>query len=158
MKRRALLGLLVLAPLSGCGWRLRGQGDSAALPFKAIALEDRGVDVDIYRALEARLRSAGVRVISTADLRLVLAPSRWHISRTQVTLTGDAAAELLSLKQPFELWRGDQRLLADVAEVYRDHQIDTAALAAAEAERRSLQAQMRQAVAEQILRQLRYVK
>ncbi len=128
------------------------------MPFKAIALEDRGADVAIYRALESELSSAGVRVEPAAELRLVLEPTRWHISRTQVTLTGDVAAELLSLKQPFELWRGDRRLLADVAEVYRDHQIDTAALAAAEAERRSLQAQMRQEAAAQILRQLRYVE
>lgn len=158
MKRRALLGLLALVPLSGCGWRLRGSETTAPMPFKAIALEDQGADVGIYRALELRLSSAGVRVTPVAELRLVLAPTRWHINRTQVTLTGDTAAELISLKQPFSVWRGDQKLLADEADVYRDHQIDTAALAAAEAERRSLREQMRREAAEQILRQLTFLK
>ncbi|HID00264.1 MAG TPA: hypothetical protein EYP05_02835 [Piscirickettsiaceae bacterium] len=157
MKRRVLLGLLALVPLGGCGWHLRGSTVDLSTAIQAIALEDQGVDEGIYRALTLRLQSAGVVVTPAAELRLVLAPTRWHINRAQVTLTGDTAAELMSLKQPFSVWRAGVRLLVDEVVVYRDHQIDTAALAAAEAQRRSLRAQMRREAAEQILRQLSFL-
>jgi LPS-assembly lipoprotein len=157
MKRRALLGLLALGPLGGCGWRLRGSS-AAPLPFSELALEDRGADVQLYQALTARLNSAGVRVHEQAPLRLVLAQTQWRVSRTALTLTGDTAAEIISLRQPFSLWRQGRLLLTDSAEVYRDHQIDTAALAAAEAQRHSIRQKMRQAAVEQIIRQLHYLQ
>ncbi len=157
MRRRSLLGLLALAPLGGCGWHLRGSGGAEALPFRTIALEDRGADVALYRAVERGLMASGVQVRRDSGLRLVLLPTRWHVSRTQLTLTGDTAAELMSLKQPFELWRDGKRLIADTVEVYRDHQVDTAALAASEAEKRSLRRQMRREAARQVLRRLRYL-
>ncbi len=159
MKRRAFLSLLGAATVSGCsGWHLRGMGETRALLFRQLAVDETVAESALVQQLLDQLAQLGVAVDGAADWRLRLGETRWHVSRTAYTLTGDTAAETLSLKQPFEVWHNDKRVLRDEAVVYRDHRIDTNALAAAETERRELQAAMRREAVNQILRQLSYIK
>lgn len=159
MKRRAFLSLLGAVTASGCsGWHLRGRGEAASLPFKRLAVDETVAEPALVQPLLDQLAQLGVAVDGAADWRLRLGETRWHVSRTAYTLTGDTAAETLSLKQPFELWHNGRQVLRDDAVVYRDHRIDTNALAAAESERRALQNAMRREAVSQILRQLSYVK
>lgn len=159
MKRRAFIALMGAAALGGCsGWHLRGRGGQTALPFRRLAVDETVAEPALVQRLLDRLSQTGVTVDPAADWRLRLGETRWHVSRTAYTLTGDAAAETLSLKQPFALWHGRKRVLHDEAVVYRDHRIDARALAAAETERRDLQDAMRDEAVSQILRQLGYVK
>lgn len=159
MKRRAFLALLGAVAASGCsGWHLRGMGETRALPFRQLAVDETVAEPALVQLLLDQLAQLGVAVDSTADWRLRLGETHWHVSRTAYTLTGDTAAETLSLKQPFEVWRNGTLVLRDEAVVYRDHRIDTNALAAAETERRELQVAMRREAVNQILRQLSYLK
>ncbi len=155
--RWSVLSVLLLS-VAACGWQLRGMGHTALLPFKTAQVEDKGADTALAQRLVQALASSGVQLDETAAVRIVLGATQWRTSRTGYTLTGDVAAELLSLKQPFVVFYRGKKILQDEAVVYRDHQIDTRALAAAESEKRSLQAQMRQEAAAQIVRQLSYLK
>ncbi len=158
MKRRTFLTLVGAAALEGCsGWHLRGRGHTGPLPFQQLAVDETVAEPALVQQLLDALAQWGVAVSDGADWRLRLGETRWHIGRTAYTLTGDAAAETLALKQPFEVWHGGKRLLRDEAVVYRDHRIDPQALAASDAERRALQAAMRREAVQQILRQLSHV-
>ncbi len=155
MKRRALLSLMVaaLAP-AGCGWHLRGSEGPAVMPFSAIRISDRGTEFALIQQVQRTLDRAGVAFDPKARLELRLAPTRWHVTRSSYTRLGGTASELISLKQPFEVWRDGKLIIRDRAEVYRDYSL-TGGLAAAEAERRSIKRQMRREAASQIIEQLR---
>lgn len=151
---RILFSAFLILFLSSCGWHLRGSGSTTVLTFKVAQVEDKGADAALAQQVVQALSAAGVKLDEAAAVRIVLAPTQWRISRTGYTLTGDVVAELLSLEQPFTVFYKGKPVLEDETVVYRDHQIDTRALAAAESEKRSLQVQMRQEAAMQIVRQL----
>lgn len=155
-------GLVLLAGLSGCGWHLRGSAPTADMaarstlqaPVEVELSAAAGTDAALLKALRQRMRQHRLIETENSTLRVQLGPTEWHYSRLRANAAGDAQAQLITLRQPLFVGGGEQVLADEVLEVSRDIQLDPAAMAASEQARRWQQAEMRQEMADRILRRL----
>jgi len=126
--------------LSGCGFHLRGYDTVGEVHFKTVLLKfSPNVRGEVKLALRKQLELSGVMVVSSekeAEVLIQLNPTLYKVSRTAFSGQGDATAELLSMSQSFTAtWTlTGNPLVSGSVETYRDRQIDTAALLAAEQE------------------------
>ena len=143
--------------LSGCGFHLKGLNQVGTLSFQTVKLSaTSGVRADLVAALTQQLKLSGVEVVDglgQAELDIRLAPTQYQASRTSLTAQGDTASELIKLSQPFSAWQvADNTLVVNAtASSFRDRRLDSAAALAANQELKSLQKQMLQEVALQII-------
>lgn len=157
--RRAVLGVLVSAPLSGliaCGYRLRGMID---LPFKAIAITGSpspplradlqtailtGTDVQV--AINPKDADLILDIINETNGREILAYSS----------TGQVSAYRLTIRVIFRSYdKGGAELVPD-NEIYitRDQDFSNTTVLATDAQQQQFIALMRKDLAVQILRRI----
>ena len=157
--RRAVLGVLVSAPLSGliaCGYRLRGMVD---LPFKAIAITGSpspplradlqtailtGTDVQV--AINPKDADLILDIINETNGREILAYSS----------TGQVSAYRLTIRVIFRSYdKGGAELVPD-NEIYitRDQDFSNTTVLATDAQQQQFIALMRKDLAVQILRRI----
>ncbi|WEJ62247.1 LPS-assembly lipoprotein LptE [Thiomicrorhabdus lithotrophica] len=162
LKKLGLYSLLFLlvAQLSACGFHLRGMGSVGALTFKSAQIEvSAGVMPDIEAALERQLKYSGVELLDnqTAEVQIKLLATNYTASRTSTSGLGDTTSELLKMTQSFkviDLVTG-QNIVSDSSSVYRDRQINTAAVLSSDSELRSIKKTMTEDLARQILDRVR---
>jgi LPS-assembly lipoprotein len=151
-----LLGLVV----SGCGFHLRGSGESAALPASLQTLELSSADPGngVMRSLRTRLRSNGVTVATTsqpATPELNLGAEQVQERIISLNSSARAGEYSLTLQVSFQLIEGGSVILGP--ETVTEEQIyladpDNAIAKSEEAE--LILGEMRNALADQIIRQL----
>jgi len=157
--RRAVLGVLVSAPLSGliaCGYRLRGMVD---LPFKAIAITGSPSP-----PLRADLQSA---ILTGTDVQVAINPKDADlildiINETNgreilaYSSTGQISAYRLTIRVIFRSYdKGGAELIPD-SEIYitRDQDFSNTTVLATDAQQQQFTALMRKDLAVQILRRV----
>ncbi|BBP44091.1 hypothetical protein [Thiosulfativibrio zosterae] len=146
-----------LGLLSGCGFHLKGLNQVGTMSFQTVKLSAAsGVRADLVNALTQQLKMSGVEVVdglAQAELEIRLSPTQTQASRTSLTAQGDTASELIKLSQPFSAWQvADNTLVVEAtASSFRDRRLDSAAALAANQELKSLQKQMVQEVALQMI-------
>lgn len=149
--------LVAFLMLSACGFHLKGLNQVGSVSFQTVKLSGAtGVRADLISALTQQLKVAGVEVVedlAQAELEIRLSPTQTQVSRTSLTAQGDTASELIKLSQPFSAWQVADNLLVveATASSFRDRRLDSAAALAAHQELQSLQKQMAQEVALQVI-------
>jgi LPS-assembly lipoprotein len=150
-----MVGVL-FSSLSGCGFQLRGMDSLGQLQFKTVFVQNElQARVEVQQALRKQLALSGVQKLDSeheAEVIIRLQPTGYHVSRTAYSGQGDATAELLKMSLSFTAIWGltGNVLVTGTTEVYRDRQIETAALLASEQEL----VDMRQSMAEALARQM----
>jgi LPS-assembly lipoprotein len=145
-----LMSLLVMmtAGLNGCGFHLRGLDRIGYMQFKTVKLQSlAGVRPEIEQAMRSQLAQSGVQLVDSmaaAELQIILQPTLYKVNRTAYSGLGDTTAEFMSMEQPFSaiLVATDETIVSSSAQAYRDRQIDTAALLAANSELGSIHREM----------------
>ncbi|MDG4811715.1 LPS assembly lipoprotein LptE [Hydrogenovibrio sp. 3SP14C1] len=151
----AILGLVLT--LTACGFHLKGVGKNAVATFKSIELVNTdGVRADVLRSLEQQLKASNVKIVNNmaeAEIVLSFQPTGYTVSRTSISGQGDASSELIKMMQPIRVEEvaTEKELLKTVVQVYRDRRIDNAAALASNRELRSIQQQMANDIAVQII-------
>jgi len=151
-----LVTLILTQLLSGCGFQLRGYDTVGQVHFKTALLQNEaGVRSEVKLAIRKQLELSGVKIVSSeseAEVLIRLRPTAYQVSRTAYSGLGDATAELLRMSQPFTAVWGltGNVVVTGSVETYRDRQIETDALLAAEQELKD----MRQSMAENLARQM----
>ena len=159
---RYLAGVVLLSTLAGCGWHLRGSTAGAEgtargaleVPVEVELSASAGTDAALLKALRQRMKQHRLIETENSTLRVQLGQTEWRYSRLRANAAGDAQAQLITLRQPLFVGGGEQVLADEVLEVSRDIQLDPTAMAASEQARRWQQAEMRQEMADRILRRL----
>ena len=157
--RRALLGLMVSAPLSGliaCGWRVRGMVD---LPFKAIAITGSPsppLRADLETAI---LTGTDVKVaINPKDADLILDIINETNGREILAYssTGQISAYRLSIRVIFRSYdKAGAEIIPD-SEIYinRDQDYSNTTVLATDVQQQQFISLMRKDLAVQILRRI----
>lgn len=104
----ALLALLTLLTLTGCGWQLRSQAPLVALDWLALS----GGEARTRYAVESVLLERGVRVANTADTQLRISNERWQSRTIALDELGRAAGTELRYRLDWQLYQAGQPLLA----------------------------------------------
>lgn len=149
--------LSMVFTLTACGFHLKGVGKNAVATFESIQLVNTdGVRADILRSLEQQLKASDVKVVNhMADAQIVLSfqPTNYTVSRTSISGQGDATSELIKMAQSIRVEdvATEKELVKTVVQVYRDRRIDNAAALASNRELRSIQQQMANDIAVQII-------
>jgi len=159
MRRGSSLILITLITIlvSGCGFHLKGTGEMGALNVKRIqVVAGKGVRPDVQLALKSMIKQSGIELVDrleAAEMQVVLQPSLYRATRTAFSGLGDTTAEYLVMKQGFTATSvaTEQVLVTAVAETSRDRQVLTSALLASQRELVSIQREMAQTLALQIL-------
>jgi len=152
--------LLLVTQLSACGFHLRGMDSVGALTFKSAQLQvGKSVMPGIESALQRQLNYSGVTLLDnqTAEVQIQLLATNYTASRTTTSGLGDTTSELLKMTQSFkviDLVTG-QNIVSDSSSVYRDRQINTAAVLSSDSELRSIKKNMAEDLARQILDRIR---
>lgn len=152
-----LLSILVLFGLSGCGFALKGYNNGAgAVTFKTAKLEANGTRMDLQRALTRYLKESDVVVVdSLADAELVirLGKTGYQRSTTGKTTSGDTSSELIKMTQPFSVEEvaTEKQVVKAEAKSYRNRNVDANQAQASNRELQSIQKQMANELALQIL-------
>jgi len=151
------VALILTLFLSGCGFQLRGYDTVGQVHFQTVLLQNEaGVRPEVKLAIRKQLELSGVQIVaseSEAEVLIRLRPTGYRVSRTAYSGLGDATAELLSMSQPFTaVWvlTGNDVVSGSV-ETYRDRQIETDALLAAEQELIGMQQSMAENLARQMM-------
>jgi len=158
---RAYLFLLCVLTLIGCGFTLRGT-DSVAMPINALQLQTAPGD-DLDRLLVENLRRSGVRVLEPGeeidrtyllqlsaekfDQRAIASAGRARGAQYEVTLETTAVLVL----------RGEVVAGPETLSVQRWHDEDTSNIPGSAQALEILRTEMRQDLANQILRRLQVV-
>jgi LPS-assembly lipoprotein len=157
MKRRALLSTLVLLPLAGCGFQLRGQ---AKLPYSRVFVTGVETTDSLVAQLRRSLAQAGVTLTATPkEAEAVVRVT--NVLRAQEILslsgTGRVREYRLRLDATYQVTRpGGEPLAPDAtAKLSREYTYDDSLYLAKNAERDFLYQDMEQEAVGQILRQLR---
>jgi len=159
--RLQLLMLLSLAVLTACGFQLRGE---ARLPE---AMSTTWLDVPdansvFVRELALRLEADGVGVVDRAEAgAAVLRISRERLRSEPLTISGQARVRefVLVFELDFTLLDADGETLVplETLRLTREYSFDEQAILAATREEEFLRADLRRAMASQLLRRLEAV-
>jgi len=161
-----ILGLLsaILLNLSACGFHLKGTGANAVATFKSVQLLDENlVRPDVLRALKQQLKASNVKLVTLmadAEITIQFQITGYRTSRTGLSSSGDTSSELLKMSQAFEVVdvATEKALLKTSAQTFRDRQIDNSAVLASSRELRSIQQQMANDLAVQIIDRINRAK
>jgi LPS-assembly lipoprotein len=157
MRRRAALLLVVLAPIAGCGFHLRGQVPlPAVVATPYVEAEDRYSP--LYAALDERLRAAGANPAPNAAS--ASAVIRLHVDDTgrdvlSVTADNKPGEYEVYYEAEFSVTSGATELLArKQVKLSRDYGYDESAVLAKEHEEEVLRVALAGEIADLILRRL----
>ncbi len=158
MKKRLLIGCLIVGLLSGCGFQLRGSAD---LP---IAMEHTYLDMpDRYgefgRLLERSLESNGVDVVSTAEQAgAVLQISQAQFVNEAASFSGTALISefRLTFRVRFRLLDEQGEALSSQRQVvlFRDYSFNSQEILASQREEEFLRGNLRNDMVNELLRRL----
>lgn len=143
--------------LSGCGFKLRGYDSVGQLHFKTVLLQnEQSVRSEVKLAIRKQLALSGAEQVASekqAEVLIRFEPTFYKVSRTAYSGEGDATAELLKMAQSFTaVWSLTGNILVTGrVETYRDRQIDTGALLAAEQELMGMHESMAEDLARQVM-------
>lgn len=143
-----LMVMFITATLSGCGFHLRGLDSIGDTQFKTVKLQSvAGVRPEVLQAMRSQLAQSGVKLVDSlaaAELQIVLQPTVYKANRTAYSGLGDTTAEFLRMEQSFSaiVVATEETLVASSVQTYRDRQIDTTALLAANRELGSIHREM----------------
>lgn len=159
MSMALIMSLLIMmtAGLTGCGFHLRGLDSVGDMQFKTVKLQTLpGVHPEVQQAMRSQLAQSGVQLVDSlaaAELQIVLQPTVYKASRTAYSGLGDTTAEFLRMEQGFAatLVATEQSVVTGSVQTYRDRQIDTGALLAANRELASIQREMAEDLARKIM-------
>ncbi len=159
--RLQLLMLLLLVVLTACGFQLRGE---ARLPE---AMSTTWLDVPdansvFVRELALRLQADGVELVDRAEAgAAVLRISRERLRSEPLTISGQARVRefVLVFELDFTLLDADGEALVppETLRLTREYSFDEQAILAATREEEFLRADLRRAMASQLLRRLEAV-
>lgn len=150
MSMALIMSLLIVmtAGLSGCGFHLRGLDRVGEMQFKTVKLQSiAGVRPEVQQAMRSQLAQSGVKLVDSlaaAELQIILQPTAYKVNRTAYSGLGDTTAEFLRMEQSFSaiVVATEKTLVSSSVQTYRDRQIDTAALLAANRELGSIHREM----------------
>lgn len=154
LRRIALLALLSLS-LSACGFTLRGSAPASGnSPVQLVAAEPAGA---MASAVRDALQSAGMLAATTASAWQLQLGTETLVSRPgSVNSRARAAQHDLELSVEIALARGDTPLFGPVRVAsQRSYYEDLSTIAGSSEEVALLQQEMRQELAQQVLRRLR---
>ena len=140
--------IVMMAGLSGCGFHLRGLNTVGEMQFKTVKLQTLpGVRPEVQQAMRSQLAQSGVQLVDSlaaAELQIILQPTVYKANRTAYSGLGDTTAEFLRMEQSFSavVVATEETLVTSSVQTYRDRQIDTAALLAANRELGSIHREM----------------
>jgi LPS-assembly lipoprotein len=140
--------IVMTAGLSGCGFHLRGFDRVGDMQFKTVKLQALpGVRPEVQQAMRSQLAQSGVQLVDSlaaAEVQIILQPTVYKVNRTASSGLGDTTAEFLRMEQSFTaiVVATEETLVTSSAKAYRDRQIDTAALLAANRELRGIHREM----------------
>ena len=143
-----LIMAVMLTSLSGCGFHLRGLDSVGDMQFKTVKLQVLpGVRPEVQQAMRSQLAQSGVQLVDSlaaAELQIILQPTVYKVNRTAYSGLGDTTAEFLRMEQSFSAITvaTDEPVVASRVQTYRDRQIDTGALLAANRELGSIHREM----------------
>jgi len=152
-----LIATLLISLLSGCGFHLRGLNSVGESQFKTVQLNNlMAASSEIQKALRSQLKSSGIVLvdsISEAEVQITLQATLFKASRTAYSGQGDATAEMLKMTQSFSAISvsSEQPITAGSVETYRDRQIETNAMLAADNELNSIKQEMAELLARQLM-------
>lgn len=162
MFKRAMLLLLSLSLLSGCGFHLKGAGTQTALNLTQLSVQFApNVLPQLRQELVEQLRQNGVSIVEVSALAqefaeptLVIENSQMQVRRTATSYLGDTTAESMQWRQLYRMQGAQSTLFSAEASVVRDRQLQPEAMLAAEQEREGIVQNMAVQVAQQIMRRL----
>lgn len=152
-----LLLVLLASLLTGCGFHLRGLDSVGQVQFKRLQLNNLpAASREVQKALRNQLKLSGVQLVDSiadAEVQITLQASQFKASRTAFSDQGDATAEMLKMSQAFSAMQvsTEQTIVSASVQTYRDRQIETSALLAADSELKSIKQDMATVLARQIL-------
>lgn len=152
-----LLLVLVAGLLTGCGFHLRGLDSVGQTQFKRVQLNNFAVvSSEVKKGMRHQLKLSGVQIVDSiadAEVQITLQATQFKVSRTAFSDQGDATAEMLKMSQVFSAVRvsTEQEIVSGSVQTYRDRQIETSALLAADSELKSIKQDMASVLARQIL-------
>lgn len=160
---RLRTGLLIamLALLAGCGFQLRGSGDSATvLPddWKTMALVTDSPNSELTRAVESRFQINGITWTerSEANYTLILGPERFAQRNLSLNSEARAAEFELTLSATFSVRGAGQTQVMEetTAAVFKQMENDPRNVVGKAEEIRLLRSEMRDELAQQIMRRI----
>lgn len=183
MKQPVMSSMLVLvlvsfiSVLAGCGFHLKGTQNQGAYPFNSMQLiNNNATHNEVVTNLERQLTASQIALSSVAakkpepsnshakvvtpQIILELGPTALKRSTTSNNSLGNRTSELLTMSQPFVVFdylSGDL-VSQGTVKVWRDRQIENSARLASENEKRMIERQMRQELADKISARLQRLK
>lgn len=156
-QRVVLLLSTVLLLLSGCGFHLKGLGQTGEVVFKQLHIERfASLDRDMQNALQQQLALSGVQRVTQsgqAALTLQLSPLQVSSTSTAYSSLGETTAEIVRMVQAVKVIRASdgQVLLTANVQAYRDRQVSANAVLASNQELAQIRAEMAENLARQII-------
>lgn len=154
-KRRAVILIVMLLVIaSGCGFKLRGLYDiPPSLTTVAVTSDQR--DSELVRTLQQSLRANGVLINNQAPYRIELLEE--NMTRRTLSLDSSARASEYELRGEvtFQVTNAEgERVLTPRSLVSeRSYNVDSSNITASESQEPILRQQIRQDIAQQIMRQ-----
>ncbi len=160
MKLRALILLVLVAMMSGCGFHLRGQ---AGMPFKSIYLDAPNLNTPFINELRRNLIANKLQITSDAAQADVILNIVSELSDKQIlTLGGTGRVSEFKLRTVVSLRAYDNQqrdwIRAEELSIERDYSYDDTKILAKEAEEALLYTSMRTDMVQQIVRRLSHAK
>lgn len=160
MKLRALILLVLIAMMSGCGFHLRGQ---AGMPFKSIYLDAPNLNTPFINELRRNLIANKLQIASDAAQADVILNIVSELSDKQIlTLGGTGRVSEFKLRTVVSLRAYDNQqrdwIRAEELSIERDYSYDDTKILAKEAEEALLYTSMRTDMVQQIVRRLSHAK
>lgn len=154
MRIKALLLMLLLLILSGCGFKLRGLYDIPE-SLSQVALVSNSSDSQLERILEQALEANGVEISSQAPYRIELLEQRSE--RRTLSLDSSARASEYELRGEVSFrvtdQEGEELLPERTLMSERSYNVDSSNITASDSQEPVLRQQIHQDLAQQIMRQ-----
>lgn len=154
LRVQALLLVLLLVILSGCGFKLRGLYDIPE-SLSQVALLSSSSDSQLERTLEQALEANGVEISSQAPYRIELQEQRFD--RRTLSLDSSARASEYELRGEVTFrvtnQEGEELLPPRTLTSERSYNVDSSNITASDSQEPVLRQQMHQDLAQQIMRQ-----
>lgn len=164
LQRSVLVGwlLAMLVAVQGCGFHLKGHGNVGASAIDSIAIYFApAVQGALKKAIVKNLQQRGVAISEVTESEMSAAMGLLVIENTNLRVLQSTAAtvssnvsESIKWVQPWSLKQNQTLVLSDTTTLYRDRQIDPAALLAAEQEKLLLIDGLANEIAGQIVRRV----
>lgn len=157
---RAVTVLVILVAFAGCGFQLRGAGLTEGLTYRLISEQNQPAGyADFQRVLKATLDRAGVREASPADMTLRITGFQAETLDGAVNAQLRVAENISTASLVFSVLDDKGNLLADelVLERRQTYRMDRAQLLGSYEQQTSVEQNLNQDLADQILRTLSVV-